>query len=280
MHKPQFIAFIIILSYSPSFYAALRSLDTDKQAVLIVGAPRSGTSATTGVLQILGLELGEDLVGPEHDNIKGHFEDASTVNLNRALIRSFGIHPHEPIKLSLNTQTEKSVHFVKNKVKQHIQQRFINYDYTFFGLKNPLVTLLLPFYVQVLQEFGYQVKLILVLRNPLEVALSLQKRVKFELSRTLAIVEKYLTSLALYSKSQAKISICFDDLLHNTEKVITKINTFLPQLKTYQQVKATIASFLDKELKHHNQPDLSALNMQEKEIYTRTLRLYNYLLAP
>ena len=46
---------------------------------------RSGTSALTGVLQKLGVALGEELLPPSRDNPKGYFENAAVVAVHESL---------------------------------------------------------------------------------------------------------------------------------------------------------------------------------------------------
>lgn len=60
--------------------------------VVVVGMHRSGTSAVTRVLHLLGLRVptGEDLMGPDASNPAGYFESRSLVFLNDELLLSLG----------------------------------------------------------------------------------------------------------------------------------------------------------------------------------------------
>ena len=49
--------------------------------ILVTGHHRSGTSATAGSLQALGVELGDKLMPPARDNPKGFFEDLGNPRL-------------------------------------------------------------------------------------------------------------------------------------------------------------------------------------------------------
>mgnify|MGYP003403579564 FL=1 len=55
---------------------------SNSQLVVVLGMHRSGTSAITRALQVLGVDLGEDLISPKIDNGKGFFEDIDVVNFN------------------------------------------------------------------------------------------------------------------------------------------------------------------------------------------------------
>ena len=47
--------------------------------ILVLGMHRSGTSALTGVLQYLDIDLGSNLAGAAQDNKKGFFENENSV---------------------------------------------------------------------------------------------------------------------------------------------------------------------------------------------------------
>lgn len=51
-------------------------------AILISGMHRSGTSALTRILNLLGTELGNDLLPPHADNPHGYWESGAAVALN------------------------------------------------------------------------------------------------------------------------------------------------------------------------------------------------------
>src|SRR5262249_33887336 len=67
------------------------SENTPRRICLIVlGMHRSGTSALTGTLGILGAKLPHDLVGSHPFNPKGHFESKSLKWTNEEMLRSLG----------------------------------------------------------------------------------------------------------------------------------------------------------------------------------------------
>ena len=58
------------------------SRDSSATAVFILGMHRSGTSAITQAVKVLGFELSENLMPAKPDNVKGFWEDWDVVNLN------------------------------------------------------------------------------------------------------------------------------------------------------------------------------------------------------
>ena len=51
---------------------------------------RSGTSALSGILQLLGFDLGRDLMGPNEFNPSGYWENQQVVRLNERVLSHLG----------------------------------------------------------------------------------------------------------------------------------------------------------------------------------------------
>ena len=57
-------------------------------AVFVLGMHRSGTSAITQAVKVLGFDLSDKLLPAKPDNVKGFWEDWDVVNLNEKILRS------------------------------------------------------------------------------------------------------------------------------------------------------------------------------------------------
>ncbi len=63
------------------------------EVIAVVGAGRSGTSATARAVGALGVELGDRLKPGTRKNAKGFFEDEDLLDINYRLRDHFGIKP-------------------------------------------------------------------------------------------------------------------------------------------------------------------------------------------
>ena len=62
------------------------------RAVVVLGMHRSGTSLATRGLECLGVELGEDLLGPSTpENPEGFFEDVALLELSERVLDVLGL---------------------------------------------------------------------------------------------------------------------------------------------------------------------------------------------
>jgi hypothetical protein len=60
--------------------------DAADQPILILGMHRSGTSFLANLMQSMGVHIGDDLVGPQKGNLRGHFEARHLLEFHEALI--------------------------------------------------------------------------------------------------------------------------------------------------------------------------------------------------
>jgi len=58
--------------------------------IIILGMHRSGTSMLSGMLDRLGIDMGDDVVGRQESNPLGHFEDGDLLSLNELILAKAG----------------------------------------------------------------------------------------------------------------------------------------------------------------------------------------------
>ena len=82
-----------MLDKPPSGAAAPSPADAQTSttlAVLIVGMHRSGTSALSGMLNLLGVSVPADQIPPDQHNPLGYFEPQSIIDFHEALLAKLG----------------------------------------------------------------------------------------------------------------------------------------------------------------------------------------------
>jgi len=248
-----------IMLYQKSTYAAIACLsllllcspsqaEQEKTAVFIIGMGRSGSSCTAGVLKIMGMEMGSPLAPPGQNNKKGKFEHLPTNLFMQPILKKIDAIWWNPRLLDWATLQHREE--LKDQVKAHLAKHFG--EFHFFGIKNPEITILLPLFTQAAQELGYTPKIIMVLRHPDETNASLQKDLsspKKNYYRNISIA--YACAFKNAQGFDMHV-VYFDDLIYKTEKTVTGLKTFLPQLKEYKEVEKELTQFIDDGLKHHN----------------------------
>lgn len=158
--------------------------------VLVVGMHRSGTSAVTGALEHLGLALPrpEDQLRVAHDNPRGHFESVSLLRLGDAILGRLGGSWAAPPDLAEGFELSPALASLRSRARGTLSEAFPPRARA-LAWKDPRLCLLLPFWLPLLAD--RLVVILLVHRDPIDVAASLQRRDALELAHGLALWERY-----------------------------------------------------------------------------------------
>jgi len=185
----------------------------NKTAIVILGSDRSGTSALAGILHILGICMGKALLPPAEDNPKGFYENKDITEFNDlkllpAIKSSWDdISPiHSRVINELLKRNDLIAEAI-NIIERHYSDEII------FGFKDPRVANLFPFWERVLKILDIGIKIIIPYRDPIEVALSLQKRNNFSIEKGLLLWAKRSLYAEYYSRNYKRVFINYDDLL-------------------------------------------------------------------
>ncbi len=147
----------------------------EKQLILVVGMHRSGTSVLARVLNLLGAEVGEDLLqAQEGVNAKGFWEHQELVAINETLLAELGRHWYDFLPLDENCWDRASVQDLQHRAQQFLASAFASVSLAV--LKDPRLCLTLPFWKQAAEAQGFRPLVVLALRAPWEVAASLCRR--------------------------------------------------------------------------------------------------------
>lgn len=201
-------------------------MNAKKRIIAVIGSQRSGTSAIARGLQALGVNLG-DFTGPEikrPDNEKGFFEDLEVSALDVAMLNSIGLTWDNPILPIFDDNTDNTRLVLAEFypiAKDIIRRRLEATD--LFGFKDPLIARLLPLWNEAFREMGISVSYIIACRNPLSVAMSLQKRDKFDIVKGCYIWLGALVSALVYSEGFNRIVVDYDEVMKNPAKQLERI---------------------------------------------------------
>ena len=226
--------------------------------ILVLGMHRSGTSAIGGVLDTLGVNMGEELLPPAEDNPKGFFENKSIKNFNdEKLFLELNSSWDDLSLLPNGWEDNPKLTKLYKEAKGIIEEEYS--DSTIFGIKDPRMSILFPFWKKIFNELNIDIKIIISYRNPFEIATSLMNRNNFTQENALALWAKYNICALVYSDQYERCFISYDELIVdvkcNIEKIKNVFNITFP--KKYANVKNDLASFLDKNLNHCNKNVIS-----------------------
>ncbi len=238
---------------------------------MVLGAHRSGTSALTGVIQRLGIDLGDHLLPPQPGvNERGFWEHSDVVALHDRLLQEMGsrwdsIHP-----LTAGAWKSPAVKAISEELAAIVKREFGNSQ--LWGLKDPRLCRLLPLWLDILAKFDCEPSFIIIYRNPLEVAESLSRRDQMESPRALNIWLQHMLDAELYTRDYPRTIISYNMLLEDWRETMRAVGDHLslPWPVGIEQAAGDIDAFLDGSLchHHHTDTDLAGLPAWVEDVYT------------
>jgi len=237
-----------------------------KKVALVLGMHRSGTSLVSAILERLGIEFGDDLLGAmDGVNEKGFWESRRLVEAHEALLKGFDRQWYDFSPLPIGwLESEGALHF-KRTMKEWIQEEFV--DAESFGLKDPRMCLFLPLWKEIFHELGIDMHCVVVLRNPLEIAHSLMKRDNIPPLYSLVLTRHYLSSI-WDSLDEAQIStITYADVLQDWQVCFGRIADIFQLVFDTSVLGADAGGVLDANLRH---------NVLDEKIYKDLISIMEY----
>jgi hypothetical protein len=217
--------------------------------VCILGMHRSGTSLLTRILNLIGVYLGppEQILEQGYDcQPTGHWEHHPILCLNIELLARHGGNWDEPPIFPPGWETSPAIDDLKERGRTLIQDTFA--DAKLWGWKDPRNCLTLPFWQQLLPEMRY----VVCLRNPVDVAHSLTQRNGFSAEKSSNLWLTYVTSALQYSDGHPRLIVFYEDLIDNLQRELRRLATFLgmPERAEQAEVKDKAQEFTEKGLQH------------------------------
>lgn len=224
-------------------------LQTGKKRIIVVlGVHRSGTSAVTRGLKVLGVELGNNLVPAGPDNTRGFWEDFDLNALNIEMLAAIGSDWHylEPIAagdfeiLRSKGYFDRAAAWLREKVR----------GVYIFGCKDPRLAKLAPFWKEVFRHCNFDVSYILVVRHPLSVAKSLAERDGFDVVKCYLLwLEHVLISVAS-TTDERRVFVDYDRMMQSPDHEINRIAERLDLSIDPTELQYYKREFLDTKLRH------------------------------
>jgi hypothetical protein len=222
----------------------------NKKAVIVLGTHRSGTSTSSGILYMLGLDLGNAVMGGNECNPRGFFENYRIMFYNEDLLRKLHANWHNTIALPCDWWKSASIGPEINRLKNLILDDYRSDAPMLF--KDPRICILLPVYLEVFKELGIEPFFVLAYRNPHAVAESLEKRDGFSPDKSFRIWLDHMLKAEKYSREYSRMFIDFGDILADPLSLPEKIQSFfLPEVQIMPGIREKILQFVEPELNHY-----------------------------
>ena len=224
-----------------------------KNIIFILGMHRSGTSAATRLLNLLGVKLGSNLIaGIKNINNAGFWENKDFVQINENILHDFNSTWFDTRLLPKLWWNNNLCLPYKETIKQIINRDF--HKQSLIGVKDPRLCRLLPLWLMAVTELNFEAKCLLVIRNPYEVAASLFKRDGINQSTAFYLWLQYVLESELYSRKILRTVIDYNEIIINWKKTAFSIEKHL-KIKwsnSMEQSAKKINEQISLKQRHHN----------------------------
>lgn len=222
-----------------------------RTCILVLGAGRSGTSALTRILSLLGADLATNLFEPKADNPTGFWESRDHVALNDELLRKLKLRWDLPLKARWDLlDTASSVRY-RDRIVELLRRDFESS--CLFVVKDPRLCRVLPIWRSALEQFDAQPRCVIIVRHPLEVAASLARRGLMPLHSGILLWLRSVLEAECESRNLNRLFVTYEQLLNDWRAVALRISQALnlEWPRDAAEVASEIDAFLQRGMRHH-----------------------------
>ena len=232
-------------------------MDTGSQAkaIVIAGMHRSGTSALSRTLNLVGCEMSEVLVGgDQRGNERGHWESQRINELNNEILASAGSRwdDWEAINPSWYASPLYAKYF--EQARETLKLEFPTAP--LYVIKDPRFCRLMDLWLKVIKSLDAQPLVVMPIRSPQDVAASLLTRDNIDPSIGRLLWLRHVLDAEAGSRHCQRVTVRFEDLLNDWQSVVVRIGEELqlswPRISSASSLE--VESFLTPDLHHHADP--------------------------
>ena len=235
--------------------------------LVVLGMHRSGTSMLARVLGLMGCYAGplEAFSPPDAANSRGYWERRDVWAVNEAILESLGRRWYDVAGLDLAQLAEGSRPELEDRVRSIVRALDAHRPWV---IKDPRLCLLFPFW----RRFLDRPVCVLIDRDPLAVARSLQARDGFPLFFGIALWECYTLKAILSTAGLPRIAVSYHDLLARPAATASRLREALLALGVeglHDPAAAEIAAFVEPALEHYDGDEAAlrgTLNAQQLDL--------------
>jgi hypothetical protein len=235
--------------------------------VVVLGMHRSGTSALTGLLRLMGLWAGEEGDFPPADehNEAGYWEHRGVWSVDEAILQALGASWSEVADLDLSRLGEGLRTRLTERAREIVRELDRQGSWV---VKDPRLCLLFPFWREILEHPFC----VLIYREPLPVARSLAARDGFPISYSIALWEKHTRDALASTLGLPRVLLSHRELMADPVATLRRLHGHLarhrPELSRLRLPTAEeIRAVLDPALVHHpHEPETERLYLTPPQL--------------
>ena len=229
--------------------------EVEKSVILVTGMHRSGTSAVTRVLSLLGCALPRAVTESARDNEKGFWENPAIRDLNDRILVSAGSAWDDWEPFDSRWYASPIAGGFRDDARAILEGEFG--DGRLFVVKDPRICRLIPFWTDAVRSFGAEPFIVSPVRNPLDVAASLEERNGIHPSIGLLMWLRHVLDAEAASRDLRRVYLRYEHLLFKSHAVVDRLGDALGVVWPTRSTRTNmeIEEYLSPTLRHHQNDD-------------------------
>ena len=220
-----------------------------RTAVLVLGMHRSGTSALARLVNFHGAALPRHLVPADQSNPRGYWESKPLVALHDELLQALDSSWDDWRTPGSRWKESDAATRFAGPIRLAIDEEFGNAP--MFVLKDPRMCRTLPYWMSILEKSGIRTAPLIIVRNPLEVAESLQARDGISFEKAMLLWLRHNLDVEYETRHLQRNIVTFDALLEDWKLLAEQSGARLGITWARQPPMQDVRDFLDNEMHNH-----------------------------
>jgi GT2 family glycosyltransferase len=224
-----------------------------RQCILVLGMHRSGTSALTRELSLLGAAVPNHFLAGDANNEKGYWESAKLLALHKEMEIEFGSRWDDWRAFDSKVHDAQRIAYYKMEIARIIVEEEFN-DAPLFIIKDPRICRFVPLYEEILSTLKIKPLYVLAFRNPLAVFKSLEARDGMTASSASFLWLRHVLDAEAATRGKPRAVISYERLLADWREAVDHVGKCLNLTwpRPPQDASADSEAFLSHDLRHHS----------------------------
>lgn len=225
---------------------------TIRQAILVLGMHRSGTSALAGISHLLGAAAPAGMMEPEADNPLGFWESGPITALNEAIFRVLDCAWCDSLAFDSANIGPTSRSELAPLLASVLTQEFG--DAALFVMKDPRFSLVLDLWLPTFVAMNVSVAPVLALRHPAEVASSLRRRDDMPIELAAPLWLHYTLEAERLTRGRRRAVLSYDRMLQDWRGCLARITAEagIAWRVPLDSAAPAVGEFLRPHMRHHH----------------------------
>jgi hypothetical protein len=226
-----------------------------RTCIVVLGMHRSGTSALSRVLSILGAALPRHLMAAAAGNETGHWEPEKLVEFHDEMLAELDSAWDDWAALEVSRLTVRRREEIKRRIAEIINDEYGNAS--LMVVKDPRICRFAPLFLEALTDAGIMAECVLAFRHPLEVVRSLARRNGMPRGQASLLWLRHVLDSEAATRGKRRAVLFYSDLLTDWRNELRRVTLGTESGKgdvwpnSAEVVAEQIDKFLNPAQRHH-----------------------------